>query len=227
LDPWTAVASIRSHARLRVTRTWVRRSPEAGGAIQSETRIVYAWEIDRATIELHWLREEEWVNAGLAALMFALAVGASEFTRSLAVPLFVGGLTSTILATRAHWRRWDLLDRLALDREAYRIPEVRLRADRAATMGSRHVLAECIRHLLDPPGYPCAARVRAEAEGLEALAHELDDPTLFLDPACAVACKRLLTEADVSPLFNETLPADDTSARIRQIRTGFRRRDES
>jgi hypothetical protein len=142
------------------------------------------------------------------------------------VPLLVGGLTSAVLAARAYWRRWELLDRLALDREAYRIPEVRLRADRSATMESRRMLAECIRRLLDPPGYPCAARVRAEAEELEALARELDDSTLSLDPACAVACKRLLTEADLSPLFNETLPADDTSARIRQIRAGFKQRSE-
>jgi hypothetical protein len=187
---------------------------------------VYAWEVDRATIELHGLRQEEWVDAVLAILMFGLALGASRFAPSLAVPLLVGGLTSTFLATRAFWRRWDLLDRLALDREAYRIPEVRLRADSTATMESRRVLAECIRRLLDPPGYPCAARVRAEAEGLEALARELDDPTLSLDPACAVACKRLLTEADVSPLLNETLPAGDTSARVRQIRAGFTQRSE-
>jgi hypothetical protein len=187
---------------------------------------VYAWEIDRATIELHGLRQEEWVNAVLAMLMFGLALGASGFAPSLAVPLLVGGLTSSVLAARAYWRRWDLLDRLALDREAYRIPEVRRRADHSATMDSRHVLADCVRNLLDPPGYPCAARVRAEAEGLEALARELDDPGLSLDPACAVACKRLLTEADVSPLFNETLPADDTSARVRQIRAGFKQRNE-
>ena len=182
---------------------------------------MYAWEVDRATIELRGLRQEEWVNAALAALAFGFALGASGLAPSLAVPLLVGGLASTFLAVRAFWRRWDLLDRLALDRDAYRIREVRLVADRSATMETRHVLAASIRRLLEHPGYPCAARVRADAEGLEALARELDDPALSLDPACAVACKQLLTEATVSPLFNEALPADDAGARVRQIRAGF------
>lgn len=185
---------------------------------------MYAWEVDRATIELHGLRQEEWVNAALAALAFGLALGASELAPGVALPLLVGGLTATFLAVRAFWRRWDLLDRLALDRDAYRIPEVRLRADRSATMENRHVLAGSIRRLLEPPGYPRAARVRANAEGLEALARELEDPTLSLEPACAVACTQLLIEATVSPLFNEALPADDAGARVRQIRAGFERR---
>ena len=86
------------------------------------------------------------------------------------------------------------------------------------------MLAASIRRLLEPPGYPCAARVRAEAKGLEALARELDDATLSLDPACAVACKQLLTEPTVSPLFSEALPADDVGARVRQIRAGFQQR---
>ena len=182
---------------------------------------MYACEVDRATIELHGLQQDEWVNAALAALTSGLALGASGLAPSLAVPLLVGALTSTFLAVRAFWRRWDLLERLALDRDAYRIPEVRLRADRSATMETRHVLAQSIRRLLEPWGYPCAARIRAEAEGLEALARELDDPTLSLDPACAVACKQLLTEPTVSPLFNEALPIDDIGARVRQIRAGF------
>jgi len=161
------------------------------------------------------------VNADLAALMFGLALGASGLSPSLAVPLLVGALASTFLAVRAFWRRWDLLDRLTFDRDAYRIPEVGVLGGRSATMEARHVLSQSIRRLLEPTGYPYAARVRAEAEGLEALARELDDPTLVLEPACAVACKQLLTEPISSPLFNEALPADDAGVRVRQIRAGF------
>jgi hypothetical protein len=186
---------------------------------------VYAWEIDGATIELRGLRREEWADTALAVLTFGLALGASRLAPGLAVPLLAGGLTSTVLAIRAFWRRWDLLDRLTVDREAYGIPEVRLRGDRAATMESRHLLAESIRRQLEPSGDSCPRRVRAEATSLEALADELDDPMLSLEPAAAVNCKRLLTEADTSPLFNDALPADDTGARIRRIRTGFKRRE--
>ena len=84
---------------------------------------MYAWEVDRATVELRGLRQLEWANTALAALMFGVALGASELAPSLALPLLVGALTSTLLAVRAFWRRWDLLDGLVLDRDAYRIPK--------------------------------------------------------------------------------------------------------
>ncbi len=185
---------------------------------------MYAWQIDRAANELRGLRHEEVLDSALAALTFGLALAASELARSFAVPLLVGALTSIFLAARAFWRRWDLLDRLLLERDAYRITEVRRRADRSASMANRQLLAESITRLLGFPYSACGARVLAEAEGLEALVRELDDPGLVLDPVCAVACERLLREVVSSPLYNEALPADDTGVRIRQIRAGFDRR---
>ena len=43
---------------------------------------MYAWEVDRATIELHGLRQEEWVNTALAALAFGLALGLLDWRRA-------------------------------------------------------------------------------------------------------------------------------------------------
>jgi hypothetical protein len=61
----------------------------------------------------------------------------------------------------------------------------------------------------------------AAAEELEALALELDDEALTLDPACAVVCMRLLADGAESPLLNPGLPAEDVRSRLRQIRAGF------
>ncbi len=62
----------------------------------------------------------------------------------------------------------------------------------------------------------------AAADELEALARDLDDRRLALDPASAVACMRLLTGIDGSPLFNSALPPEDLRSRVYQIRSGFK-----
>jgi len=185
---------------------------------------VYARALEETTVELRELRREEWWNLGLAALTFAVALGATQLLPALAVPLTVGGLAAAFLAARSFWRRWALVDRLLLDRDAYQIPDVRKRAERSATPENRHSLAKSIRFMLDQPSCASAARVHALAGELAALARDLDNAELSLTPACAVACERLLTDGSVSPLLNPALPADDTGARLRQIRAGFDRR---
>jgi hypothetical protein len=68
------------------------------------------------------------------------------------------------------------------------------------------------------------ARVLAVADDLEALASELEDGELALEPASAVACARLLSDMTQSPLLNHTSPPEDLRSRVRQIRSGFRPR---
>ncbi len=62
----------------------------------------------------------------------------------------------------------------------------------------------------------------AAAKELEALARDLDDRGLALDPAAAVACMRLLTGIEGSPLLDPALPPEDLRSRIYQIRSGFK-----
>jgi hypothetical protein len=64
--------------------------------------------------------------------------------------------------------------------------------------------------------------VASAREELEALATELEDDELALDPERAVACMGLLSDLDGSPLLNSALPPDELRARVRQIRAGFR-----
>jgi hypothetical protein len=183
--------------------------------------VMYARAVDEADTQLRELRHEEWGSLGLASVALALAVGASELYSALAVPLFVGGFAVGLLGVRAMWRHWDLLDRLAGDRDAYAISEVRAYASREATMARRRGYAALIRSTVAKPALPLEDRTAGLAEELEALAGELEDEALVFDPACAVVCMRLLTDPEASPLLSAERPPEDLRSRIRQIRSGF------
>ena len=161
---------------------------------------------------------EEWEDGAVAVAAFGLAVAASAFRPAFALPLFLGGVFVACRAVVAAWRRGDLLDRLLDERDAYALPEVRGRAEREASMGNRRWLSRAIRSRLELAEGP---RVVANADDLAELAEELADPRLELDPACAVACSRLLTDPVASPLLNSSLPAEDVRSRVAQIRSGF------
>jgi len=149
---------------------------------------------------------------------FAQALGVTQLHRPLAVPLFVGGIVVLAAGVRAIWRHWDLLDCLTDERDAYVIPQVLARARRETTIARRRGFAADIRGTLaHPAGYaPCPD----VAEELATLARELEDPALALDPACAVACLRLLSDP-ASPLFDPEALDVDVGARVARIRTGF------
>jgi hypothetical protein len=177
--------------------------------------------VEDAGNRLHDLRREEREDGAVAAAAFALAVAASALLPALALPLFVGGVFVAGRAVLAGWRRWDLLDRLAADRDAYAIPEVRARAEQEASIANRRSLSRAIRSRLELGENP---RIADSADELAALADELVDPQLELDPACAAACSRLLMDEVTSPLINSALPAEDVRSRVSQIRSGFRPR---
>ena len=91
-------------------------------------------------------------------------------------------------------------------------------------MERRQTLAASLRNTLKRPGLLYEARVLAAADEIAALASELDDEELELDPACAVACTRLLSDVAASPLLNSALPPEDLRSRVVQIRSGFKAR---
>jgi hypothetical protein len=86
-------------------------------------------------------------------------------------------------------------------------------------MERRHTFAALIRSILAQPGLAVEARVIPAAEG--ALACELDDGELAFDPACGVACARLLSDLAESPLLNAALLPEELRSRVHQIRAGF------
>ena len=174
--------------------------------------------VDTATRRLHELRREERDQLGVAAFALGLAVAATQVVPRLAVPIFLGGLFVGALGVRALWRRWDLVDRLAAERDSYVIAEVRDYAAREATMDRRRSLAASIRLRLSEPIDP---RICLAVGDLEALASELDDDGLTLDPVCAVACARLVSDMAGSALLNPALPSEQLRSSVRQIRAGF------
>lgn len=181
---------------------------------------MYARAVDEAGLRLRELRHQEWESLGLGALALALALVATQVRPAFAVPLFLGGLVLGASGVRAAWRHWDLVDRLAAERDAYVIPEVLAYASREATPERRHGFATVIRATLRQPHRLLDPRFASTAEELEALATELDDGGLELDPACAVACMRLLGDPE-SPLFDPAAPAGEVRSRVCRIRAGF------
>jgi hypothetical protein len=188
---------------------------------------MYARAVDDAAARLRQLSCEQWEQFGLAALALGLAVTASEVLPALAVPLLLGGLALGALGMRAFWRHWDLLDRLAGDRDAHVIPAVAAYASRDATPERRHAAAAAIRRSLRERELGCDVQFMPVAEELEGLASELDDGRLALDSAAAVACTRLLSDAPGGALLNPALRPEELRSRVRQIRGGFRPRDPS
>jgi hypothetical protein len=127
---------------------------------------MYARAVDDAASHLRELRQAEWENLGLAGLALGIAVVAAEVRPTLALPLFLGGLVVAALWVRAVWRRWDLVDRLAGEPDAYAISEVLAYASREATMERRRTFATLIRNRLMEP---IPRRLASAADELEAV----------------------------------------------------------
>jgi hypothetical protein len=179
---------------------------------------MYARAVDDAGARLRELGHQGWASLALGVVAFGLALGATQVWPSLAVPVFVGGLVVLASGVRTVWRHWDLLDCLTDDRDAYVIPEVLARARRETTMGRRRGFAAEIRGTL---AHPNARTLRPDVvEELVALASELDDPGLVFEPACAVACMRLLSDP-ASPLFDPEAFDAEVRGRVARIRAGF------
>lgn len=178
---------------------------------------MHARAVDDGAAKLRALRHEEWEDLGLGAVAVALAVIATQVWPELAVPLFVGGIAVGVKGVRAAWRRWDLVDRLAGHVDAHVIPEVLAYASRHASMERRRTFASYIRSRL----LTSDERIAVVAQDLQALATELEDDSLALDPAAAVATMRLLSEPE-SPLLDRAAPPDELRSKVLQIRSGFK-----
>ncbi len=185
---------------------------------------MYPRAIDEAETRLHELRNEERYQLGLSALALGASLAMTAIHASAVLPLFFGGLAVGMLGMRTFWRHWDIVDRLADKRDAYVIPEVLAYAARDACMERRSTSAALVRSWLCTAATAGNSAVLAQAEELEALARELEDSELELDPACAVACRRFLTDGTVSPLFDEAPQREDLESWIVRIRGGFRPR---
>jgi hypothetical protein len=193
-------------------------SGSTGGA---DTVLMDARTVEDAASRLGELKREELEELGLGALALAAAVAAAYVFPDLALPLFLGGVFVGARGVVALWRRWDLVDRLSGERDAYVISEVRERALREASLDRRRSFAVTIRTWMQAPGSELEERVALARPELEGLVADLENPALTLDPVSAVACLRLLGDVAESPLLNHQIPAGELGRRVRAIRSGF------
>lgn len=181
--------------------------------------------LERAAHELDRQRQRGCQAAALAASA-ALAAGvAAMFSLPVAVALGAGAFLEALLAAVAVGRRHELVARLALEPAAYALPVVAAYGARVAQESQRARLAawlvEVITEACMPHSLYLGDRVALVSQELEALARELVSPTRSVEPISAVACRRLLTHAVESPLYNPDLPLEDLHSALRRIRAGI------
>jgi hypothetical protein len=189
-------------------------------AARRQAQVVDARRIDEATSELRDFRVDELGAIALGPPALVLSVVATQIQPALALPLFAGGLYLMARAVIAEVRRYNLVDRLSRDRDAYAIPEVAARGRRAAAMQNRRRMASSIRHAVT-----ISSRLAPCAGVLESLAADLERDDLELDPVLAVDCQELVNEG----IATTTAGADGGLAevvwRVRHICSGFTDRD--
>jgi hypothetical protein len=111
---------------------WTAERPQCACArprMQSQLDFADGDGMDARTLQASRRRLAELRREGIQQLAVGAAavVGSLVLTvayRPLVMPLFLGGVAVGALAMRSLWRHWDLVDRLADDRDAHVLPEV-------------------------------------------------------------------------------------------------------
>jgi hypothetical protein len=159
----------------------------------------------------------------------ALSTG-STVLFAVAAPRLVAPLaiTAVICALAAAWLResyLELLERLATDAAAYSIPAVRRFGERIVDPRERRRLAQLIDDLVDHGGSSLTLgvteRLTTHRTELREIARALANPLNTPRPTIVASCRRLLTRAAESPLYNDRLPDDELTAVVRQIHIGI------
>jgi hypothetical protein len=186
--------------------------------------------IDEATATIRDRRRRALESGGLGALCGLLAWLALESSSRLALALTVGTAFELILAVALILARRGLISRLALEPDAYCIPEVEAYGKILTKPRQRALVADGLRSMVRDAGRRGVLylpdRVMRHARELEALARDFRSPAVRVHPASIARCRRLLTEAAESPLYNPRLTEEDLDTILRRIRSGIRRSDQ-
>lgn len=186
-----------------------------------------ARQVDRAAERLDGIRQRR--RGRLVALGVAAAAALVALTQStaLAISFGLGVLVMALLAFSDTCRRRELLQRLALNPNAYVVPEVKRYGDYLVGPRGRRRLAASLDRVLSHAGTPMSycigERVNKFRDEIEALAASLRAPKSDVEPTSVALCWRLLTRAAESPLYNGNIPADDLGFQVQRIQAGIRR----
>jgi hypothetical protein len=183
-----------------------------------------ARDIETAALEVERFRHRavRWLSAG--GVLASITIALLPFSRSFAVTLGGGAALEMLMAAVLWLRRRERIEQLALDPSAYAIPAVACFGARLCDLSHRRRLAASIRSMVDdrqPLDLHLVGRTGRFAQQLEMLAHELAAPAARVEPATAVACRRLVTRPVESPLYNPNLPEEDLRALLLRIRAGI------
>jgi hypothetical protein len=186
---------------------------------------MHARDVEQAASDLARRKRRAVEAAVLGALSAALALAVAFLSLPLTVAFGTGALVELIVAAGAVFLRRSQIARLALDPAAYAIAEVEAYGRKLTRPPERARLAAWLEEIRAEANLPgslyLADRVWRVAHELEALARELVSPAVAFEPVAAVACRRLLTHAVESPLYNPRVPADELELALRRIRAGM------
>jgi hypothetical protein len=187
-----------------------------------------AREVDRAASRLEQIRGERRARLLVAAAAAGLAASALPVSHALAVALVCGVAFLLLLAIVDTARRRDLISQLALNEQAYAVPEVRRYGNGLAVPSGRRRAAEALERVLrdagSPGSYYLAGRVYACRREIRELAEALRSPEARVEPTSLAMCWQLLRSGVDSPLYNWHLPAEDLRMSVRRIQAGIRKR---
>jgi hypothetical protein len=185
--------------------------------------------IDEAAEAISSKRRQSLESAALAIVSGLLALAVVGASGRLAVALAAGAAFELLLSATSLLSRRGLIARMSLEPDAYCIPEVVAYGKALTKPKKRAQLADgfrtMVRDALRPGALYLPDRVLRHARELEALARDLRSPAVRVHPASVARCRRLLTEAAESPLYNPRLSEEDLEVILRRIRSGMHRAD--
>lgn len=185
-----------------------------------------AREVDRAASRLEQIRDQRRARLLVAAAAAGLAASALPVSDALAIALVCGAASLLVLAIVDTLRRRDLIFQLALNEQAYTVPEVRRYGDGLVVPSARRRAAEALERVLrdvgTPGSYYLTGRVYACRREIRELAEALRAPESQAEPTSLAMCWQLLRNGVDSPLYNWHLPAEDLRTTVRRIRAGVR-----
>jgi hypothetical protein len=184
--------------------------------------------MDTVSERLDAIRDRRRSRLAMSVAAAVLAGLALLVSNVLAISIAIGVGFLLVLALVDTVRRRELLANLALNPNAYVVPDVQRYADRLVVASGRQRLAKALERILDTAGTPACycipSRVNRFRKEIEALACTLRMPGTRAEPASVALCWRLLTRAAESPLYNWELPADELGFQVRRIQAGIRPR---
>jgi hypothetical protein len=171
------------------------------------------------------LRERARHRLGLGLALVAIGVPLVVLGHhTVGIPLLVGAAGAALLAALSFNDRNRLLVRLVAQDDARSIAEVERAAERLVSAPERRRLAEGLARAAEAADPREAAfstvdalRAAEAQQRLSGLAAAFDDQAVPLQPPGAALCRRMLSDAVLSPLYNPAIPEAELDRVIERI----------